>query len=233
MSTPNNQTQHVEARVQLGDNPKLAYDKAIEGYQFQVGRYNTWMNYYSIFVGALFIAFYTIWSSGNSCCCCCCRTAVADDDGKWILLLIIAGLGFIASACWYGALLGYRKWNGHWISTVKNIEKLVFPDSSNTSNTSNTNDNKTKSSRLEVYRNMPKEPQEEPKYIKGYISTQKITGIFIFFVMAAWAITIGWVLCTHFDWNCWYALLGIFAPIIVICKLHYCTCRFYSSDIYK
>ena len=35
-------------------NTFTAYEKAIEGYQFQVGRYNIWMNYYAIFVGALF-----------------------------------------------------------------------------------------------------------------------------------------------------------------------------------
>ena len=39
----------------------VAYEKAINGYQFQVGRYNTWMNYYAIFVGALFVALYSIW----------------------------------------------------------------------------------------------------------------------------------------------------------------------------
>ena len=33
-------------------NTFTAYEKAIEGYQFQVGRYNIWMNYYAIFVGA-------------------------------------------------------------------------------------------------------------------------------------------------------------------------------------
>lgn len=185
------------------------------------------MNYYSIFVGALFIAFYTIWSDGNSCCCCCCcRTAVADDSGKWVILLIIAFLGFFASSCWYGALLGYRKWNGHWIKVVKDIEKLVFPDSNNTS------DSKKENNILKVYGDMTTKSQEKPKYyIEGYISTQKITGIFIAFVMAAWAITIGWIFCTHFNLSYWYTLLGIIAPIIVIYKLHYCKCRLYSSDI--
>lgn len=42
-------------------NTFTAYEKAIEGYQFQVGRYNIWMNYYAIFVGALFVALYSIW----------------------------------------------------------------------------------------------------------------------------------------------------------------------------
>ena len=37
---------------------QAAYDKAVESYQFHVQRYHTWVNYYAIFVGALFVAFY-------------------------------------------------------------------------------------------------------------------------------------------------------------------------------
>lgn len=47
-------------------NTFTAYEKAIEGYQFQVGRYNIWMNYYAIFVGALFVALYSIWPKSES-----------------------------------------------------------------------------------------------------------------------------------------------------------------------
>ena len=36
------------------------YEKAIEGRNFHYQNYNTWANYYSIFTGALFIAFYTL-----------------------------------------------------------------------------------------------------------------------------------------------------------------------------
>ena len=39
---------------------QIAYEKAIDAYQFHVQRYHTWVNYYAIFVGALFVAFYTI-----------------------------------------------------------------------------------------------------------------------------------------------------------------------------
>ena len=36
------------------------YDRAISAYQFQVERYHTWMNYYSLFNGALLLAYCTI-----------------------------------------------------------------------------------------------------------------------------------------------------------------------------
>jgi hypothetical protein len=57
------------------------YEKAIEGYKFNVERYKDWMNLYAIFVGAFFVAYYTIFASGK-------------ND---ILLFIIALLGLIAS----------------------------------------------------------------------------------------------------------------------------------------
>ena len=34
---------------------EFLYQQAINGYQFHVNRYHTWMNYYSIFTGALFV----------------------------------------------------------------------------------------------------------------------------------------------------------------------------------
>ena len=71
------------------------------------------MNYYTIFVGALFVALYSIWPmTANSCKCCQCHESVTDGD-SWFLPFVISALGFFASACWYGALLGYRKWNTH------------------------------------------------------------------------------------------------------------------------
>ena len=38
------------------------YEKAIEGRNFHYQNYNTWANYYAIFTGALFIAYYTMLS---------------------------------------------------------------------------------------------------------------------------------------------------------------------------
>lgn len=116
-------------------NTFTAYEKAIEGYQFQVGRYNIWMNYYAIFVGALFVALYSIWPKSEiETLCCACKpvcgkapAAVAESQ-EWFLPLIISVLGWIASLCWYGALLGYRKWNEHWIKVVQGIEMVLNKD---------------------------------------------------------------------------------------------------------
>ena len=179
----------------------MAYETAIEGYQFQVTRYNTWMNYYAIFVGALFIAFYTIMTSTN-------------PDNR--ILLVIAALGLFASLCWYGALLGYRKWNGHWMQGIHKLETGVFGDTF-------------------VYRNMPSTDRPEGKYAAGYVSTQKITGIFIIGVMLAWLATIGLIIYKNYnDCYAWWWTIGIGIVVAgsILC-LHHKGWGLYSSTIIK
>ena len=69
---------------------QVAYDKAVEAYQFHVQRYHTWVNYYAIFVGALFVAFYTIIpQSENVQCTPCSGTIFSFLDSIWLPLLII------------------------------------------------------------------------------------------------------------------------------------------------
>lgn len=173
-----------------------AYEKAIEGYQFQVERYNTWMNYYAIFVGALFIALYKIWPQGSICCSCITSSnpnLPIENSDSGILLILIAFVGWIASICWYGALVGYRKWNDHWMKVIHTIEKIF-----------STPKNKQQENKLDddfppVYGDMPESDslQTKIRYEPGFISTQKITGIFIFCIALAWAIIIG-----YFTYHC-------------------------------
>lgn len=84
------------------------YDRAISAYQFQVERYHTWMNYYSIFEGALLVAFYSI-----------DRCTVGD-----IVYMLIPILGFIVSLCWLGSIVGHRCWMNSWLNIVKYIENI-------------------------------------------------------------------------------------------------------------
>lgn len=214
-----------------------AYEKAIEGYQFQVGRYNIWMNYYAIFVGALFVALYSIWPKsevGTLCCACkpVCGKAPAAiaESQKWILPLIISVLGWITSLCWYGALLGYRKWNEHWIGVVQKIERIIVGE-----------ENPLQTLLLDkypkVYSDTPKSCSEDAtsRYARGYISTQKVTGIFIFFVALAWGFVIT---CILYQWCCewtlWSIILSVlcsFLTVVSLCRLHWGRSIFYSSDI--
>lgn len=94
--------------TQQNDFKQEAYKTAINGFQFQISRYNTWMNYYAIFVGALFVAFYKVFPAGKEADC--------------FLPVAIAILGWFTSLCWYASLLGNSTWANNWMATVKEIE---------------------------------------------------------------------------------------------------------------
>lgn len=56
---------------------RFMYQKAIEAYQYHVNRYHTWMNYYSIFTGALFVGF------------CSLTTATTEIKEKKLLVPLV------------------------------------------------------------------------------------------------------------------------------------------------
>lgn len=85
-----------------------AYEKAIAAYQFQVERYHTWMNYYSLFNGALFVGVYSLYNKDNA-----------------FLLILLSSLGLIASLCWLGSLIGNIAWMNSWLQIVRKEEELV------------------------------------------------------------------------------------------------------------
>jgi len=229
MSTSEDRNQFTQAQS--------AYEKAIEGYQFQVGRYNIWMNYYAISVGALFVALYSIWpnATDGSCRCCNCSEPTPSLDA-WFLPFVISALGFFASICWYGALLGYRKWNGHWMETVQNREK-----------------NLNESQRYPVYNTMPGKNgkycflkriwrdikrrfdcKNSTNYAAGYVSTQKITGVFIVFIMLAWIAAFAFAMyqcCGDCRRASVWAGIGVVIMIALLCCLHYGRCCLFSSEI--
>ena len=92
------------------------YDRAISAYQFQVERYHTWMNYYSLFHGALLVALYSL----------------ENKSSNSYLPLIICLLGYIAGLCWLGTVVGNMNWIKNWINTIKKYESQsgIYSDSS-------------------------------------------------------------------------------------------------------
>ena len=121
----------------------------------------------------------------------------------------------------------------HWIKVVQGIEmvlnKDVYPN---------------------VYTAQPERPQKESLwkriknifrcnkskcYAPGFVSTQKITGIFIFFAALAWGGLITYILyqwCC--GWNLWSIILSVlcgFLTVVLLCRLHWGKSRFYSSTI--
>lgn len=106
------------------DKRKYAYEKAIEAYWKHVDRYHTWMNYYSLFNGALFVGFCTFLTA---------TTRVKQNGDIFYLsnnytcyAVFICIVGLIASICWMYSLLGHQTWERNWMNIIENYE-----DSSN------------------------------------------------------------------------------------------------------
>lgn len=197
MCTQNNQIQYVEAHVQLGDNEKLAYDKAIEAYQFHVNRYHTWMNYYSVFTGAFFVALYTVWPQETKSCCCCCHAASSSSA---FLPIMIAILGLVASICWQASAIGHYSWMKSYIQILHNCENNVFS-----------------SPKLYIYSHIHGATKKcictDYEYAPGYISTQKVTQLFIVAITAAWMVVIAFL--AECDLSCILFLSCIAGAVIL------------------
>ena len=91
------------------------YEKAIEGRNFHYQNYNTWVNYYSIFNGALFVGYYSL------------------KDGD-LLKTIIVLLGFVTAICWHLTVRGHYNWMISWINIVHEYENKLSELSDNEEN---------------------------------------------------------------------------------------------------
>ena len=129
------------------------YDKAISAYQFQVERYHTWMNYYSLFHGALLVALYSLINEKE----CYCNNNY--------LSLIICLLGYIASLCWLGTVIGNAKWIKRWLDVIKEYEK--------------------ENDKFSIYIKSGKDIEKE----NTFLSTQKIMIFFVSFVCLSWIVS--------------------------------------------
>lgn len=193
------------------DKNLVAYEQAVKAYQFQVERYNTWMNYYSLFVGALFVSFYMIICYSKDI-----NTNIIDPKH---LLIFIAALGIIASICWMASLIGNCAWMNNYIRIVKENEVIFFNEKDAILNVykqirhKKTNEQTKKlraffrilifipKSIIQITWLIPKYifhfirwiffkdntfPRAIPPYRATYISTQKTTQWFVGAVLAAW-----------------------------------------------
>ena len=150
------------------DNRRYAYEKAIEAYWKHVDRYHTWMNYYAIFNGALFVGFCTLLTattkvSTNNYLC----YSLSNDYKP--LYIVLSVLGLISSMSWYLSIKGHEKWEKSWMNI---IEKYELKD---------------------VYGLIIAEKSDivmegiVPHYFKAY-STHKITKLFVASVIISWGI---------------------------------------------
>lgn len=108
------------------DERRYAYEKAIEAYWKHVDRYHTWMNYYAIFNGALFVGFCTLltatsnidlWEEGKN-------SDITISNDYTCLQLIVCVLGIISSFCWFASLKGHSMWMKNWMRIIENYEDV-------------------------------------------------------------------------------------------------------------
>lgn len=176
----------------------VAYEQAIKAYQFHVQRYHTWVNYYAIFTGALFVAFYNVmpdFKGGYAVCGCC----MASLPLEWWFSLLIALVGWFASICWQASIEGHYRWMLSWTRVLKLRERKYFEGE--------VGDNKA----IFVYdgvlygKVLSGKTDESNLMLPGFVSTQKVTQIFVRVVMLAWIAVV--------------FLLGLAAGLGICCAL--------------
>ena len=178
---------------------QVAYDKAVEAYQFHVQRYHTWVNYYAIFVGALFVAFYTIMSQTDFEIYYYC---IGDTKFRCELVLpwLIALLGWFASICWLASIIGHCAWMNSWIEIVKKRERNFLDDSDFVYyRIVLSTDQKRKE------RKMYGGNSDRRRFLPEFISTQKITQIFVSVVIIAWIVVL--LFLGLLSNPCWYLFI--------------------------
>lgn len=198
----------------IGSPQACAYEKAIDAYQFIVLRYHTWMNYYSVFVGAFFVALQSTWSDNLVGLC---NSNGLSDQRAYFFPLLIAILGWGTSVCWLASLIGHSTWMNSYISILKKLEQKYLPED------------------LYVYSyirekdwaEMHENPCRKEIYARGYISTQKVTQWFVIVVLYCWQLVIAFLLKGCINWL--YLFFGALAVVFIWVVLHYCCCKLFSD----
>lgn len=108
------------------------YRLIFEHFRQMEQRYHTWMNYYSLFNGALLVAYCTILVSTGRIVEKASYVMPLESnptEGRelfslectyWEFLVLIAALGILAGFCWLRSMQGHRAWLGSWRNALRN-----------------------------------------------------------------------------------------------------------------
>lgn len=216
----------------------ISYEQSISAYQFQVSRYNTWMNLYALFVGALFVAFYgiayniNINDSANAndienvckCVCDSCScTPAAESTIKPLaelflpreyMLILVTLLGIIASGCWMASMMGNCAWINSYMRIIKRNEENLFASYPHTDPFDWFVHRYAITSKNEI--------TQHPKFI----STQKATQFFIGTTLTAWIFIFIWSICFVADKE--MGCCGIIASLLVSTAISVATWRIFK-----
>lgn len=120
------------------DNRRYAYEKAIEAYWKHVDRYHTWMNYYAIFNGALFVGFCTLLTATTKVIA---KTGSQQnnydtsfinakffelENSYFFILIILCIIGSISGISWLLSLKGHITWMNNWMNIIHKYEDTTY-----------------------------------------------------------------------------------------------------------
>lgn len=184
---------------------KYAYEKAIEAYWKHVDRYHTWMNYYALFNGALFVGFCTLLTA---------TTDVQKTNDKFELTnnyeplqIILCIVGLISAIAWRCSILGHEKWERNWMNIIAYYEQvnvysilIVREKDINSTNKGN--------HRL-----------QSGEFFKAF-STHRITEIFVDVIITGWSCCILYVIIEPFynnnDKIVYFILISLIVLILIV-----------------
>jgi len=90
-----------------------ALEIALDTRKFEIGLYWKRTGYFVIFIGAVFVGYYTILSSDKS-------DKIEKEQQSW-LLLILPALGFLLSLLWHMANRGSKFWQENWEAHIEEL----------------------------------------------------------------------------------------------------------------
>lgn len=155
-----------------------------EQFQSMEKRYHTWMNYYSLFNGALLVAYCTILvSTGEVIKEICGNETYTLKCTYWGFLFIIALLGIIASYCWYLSMIGHNKWLNNWRIKLQDEKPQIMRDISG----ENLESKFVQSCKKSV--------------LPDFYSTAEITKVFILAVIVAWSTVLFYTMSKYIDYH--------------------------------
>ena len=182
-------------------------------------RYHTWMNYFSLFNGALLVAYCTIIVSTGKIVetqCNAVKTVYNLCCGYWGLLILITCLGVIASYCWYLSILGHNNWLNNW---RRKLQK-EFP-------------NPMKEISIDPL--LKKfEKGIKGKVLPGFYSTAEITKFFILSVLTAWNLVFIYAVSKYNHWNfheCCIVTIAIVMTLLLYFMAKYVLYRLWGSNL--
>ena len=202
---------------------KYAYEKAIEAYWKHVDRYHTWMNYYALFNGTLFVGFCTLLTATTKISEGCENSTVIlclGNDYEF-LQIILCFIGLISAVAWLYSILGHEKWEINWINIITRYEKIgvysILIATEDNIKTTNKNNH-------ELTHN---------EYFKAY-STHKITTAFIFSVICGWGLCLVYALSKFFcaktnDACCVILLVALLFIALIYMFKQNCEYKLYSN----